>query len=1130
MVIPAAILAKGKKIDPVNLAKPKVVTLNPKPTKVKMPSNISARFKAKEVLLPAFDKLLVEIGKNGIPLPSTKLIKGKKVAIRQPKSIAATPAQMKDLAITDIRYLDIDNGLKSAFVTAILEDSRGYLWIGTDGGGICQYDGTNFIHFTTEAGLSNNIVNAILEDKNGTIWIATGGGINQYNGKNFTHFTTTEGLKHNWINSLLEDSKGNIWATSTNGLIRFDSKESEALDDYLTTYTTNEGLGQNSVNSLAEDRNGNIWFGTNNNGVHRFTPNKNDTGGKLIQLSVASGLSGNKVRSLLADSQGRIWIGTFNNGLNILDTEKEKQPRLLQFSSTNGLSHRSIISLLEDSHQNVWIGTGGGVNKSLFHAVDTASFTFYSKEQGLPHTNIYAMYEDRQGILWWGTYNGLCIYDPLQDKTGGGSHFNYYDKRDGLLSDKVISILADKRGDLWFGTMGGLHRYDGQDIAQYGRPDGLSSKSVRTMMEDNKGELWFGTERGGVNRFIPNETGKSGKIVQYGIKEGLSDIHITAMEEDSKGNYWFGTLRDGVTHFQPDKTSFGGTFTHFRTADGLSHDRIRFILEDKANNIWFGTKGGGVSCYTPNKNNNGGSFKNFTTKEGLSHDWVNTILEDSKGQLWFGTWGGGITRYDPVSHQLKYYTTKDGLSNNIIWTIVEDTENRIWVATENGLSLLVPVLAPNNSTAPSTFEDYQFYTYGKADGLKTIVFEGNSVALTSKNEIWWGGGFNGGLTNLDLNHFKLPAQAPNISLNNIEINQHFMDYRNLSSIDKTVLPFVSILSNAIGDIPDFYNFPTTLDLPYELNHLTFQFAGIDLQASHKLKYSYKMVGQDKDWSPPSIFDKADYRNLSYGNYTFQVKAIGIAQIWSESINYPFTIRAPWWHTWWARLLYLSLGIAVLYGFIKWRLSKLQRERNDKIAFAEALIFAQEEERKRIARDLHDGIGQSLLLIKKQLVTTHEVTQENQQLITDTLEEIRTISRDLHPFQLEKFGLTIAINEVIQKVEQSTDLFISKEIDNIDKLLDEKGEINLYRTIQEALNNIVKHSAATAAKITIQKTTKELIVNIQDNGKGFDHELAIITSKSLGLRTMYERISAIGGKFKLIKGTPKGTIISLTIPI
>ncbi len=223
---------------------------------------------------------------------------------------------------------------------------------------------------------------------------------------------------------------------------------------------------------------------------------------------------------------------------------------------------------------------------------------------------------------------------------------------------------------------------------------------------------------------------------------------------------------------------------------------------------------------------------------------------------------------------------------------------------------------------------------------------------------------------------------------------------------------------------------------------------------------------------------------------------------------------------------LASGILGFFGF---QFYKMKKDRNDKMAFAEALIYAQEEERKRIARDLHDGVGQSLLLIRKQMETTHETTLDNQRMITETLEEVRSISRDLHPFQLEKLGLTAAINEVIHKIEHSTELFITKEMDNIDGMLSDKAQIHVFRTIQEALNNVMKHSEATAAKVSIKSLPNEIIITVQDNGKGFDLEWAVVKSKSLGLRTMNERIASLGGKLKITPNQPKGTIIELNIP-
>ena len=223
---------------------------------------------------------------------------------------------------------------------------------------------------------------------------------------------------------------------------------------------------------------------------------------------------------------------------------------------------------------------------------------------------------------------------------------------------------------------------------------------------------------------------------------------------------------------------------------------------------------------------------------------------------------------------------------------------------------------------------------------------------------------------------------------------------------------------------------------------------------------------------------------------------------------------------------LLLGI-ILFGMLQF--NKIRKERNDKKAFAEALMHTQEAERKRIAQDLHDGIGQSLLLLKKQLVANQAVSLENQTMISETLDEVRAISRDLHPIQLEKFGLTAAIQEVIQKVESSTKLFVTTEINNIDHIFDSKTNIQVYRAVQEALNNIIKHAQATAARVTIETKADDIVINILDNGKGFDYELAVVKSKSLGLKTMFERLASIGGKMKITSNEPTGTRVVFKIP-
>jgi len=224
----------------------------------------------------------------------------------------------------------------------------------------------------------------------------------------------------------------------------------------------------------------------------------------------------------------------------------------------------------------------------------------------------------------------------------------------------------------------------------------------------------------------------------------------------------------------------------------------------------------------------------------------------------------------------------------------------------------------------------------------------------------------------------------------------------------------------------------------------------------------------------------------------------------------------------------SAGLLLL-GFFGFQFNRIKKDRNDKMAFAEALIFTQEEERKRIGRDLHDGIGQSLLLIKKQVLATKETTEENRKLIRETLEEVRSISRDLHPFQLKQFGLTAALKDMLSRVEKSSGLFISKELPDLDGLLTEKSEIHVYRTIQEALNNAVKHAQATAVRIACDINEREIVMTVKDNGIGFESNRKNAPAKSLGLRTMSERMASIGGKLIVASVLSKGTTITLNIP-
>ena len=360
-------------------------------------------------------------------------------------------------------------------------------------------------------------------------------------------------------------------------------------------------------------------------------------------------------------------------------------------------------------------------------------------------------------------------------------------------------------------------------------------------------------------------------------------------------------------------------------AQGMASSYVRSILEDKKGNLWFGTDGGGVSMY------DGESFMHFTEKEGLSNNTVWSILEDKNGNLWFGTYGGGVSMYDGESFM--HFTEKEGLSNNIVWSILEDKNGNLWLSTDKGISLLEHNKLnenKNNVNRPT------FVVFEKNDGLKGMDFYANSVCLDSKNRIWWGSGKS--LTMLDMNKYQKTQKPPTVYLRQLDVNEKFIDYRNISDSLGNEIEF--------NGVQRFENYPLNLELPYDENHLTFHFAAIDWNAPHKIQYSYIMSGLNANWSIPSHEAKADYRNLPYGTYTFKVRAIGESGEWSEPFENEFTIHPPWWHTWWARALYALFALALILGLIKWRTTKLkqrQKELETEVKNATKEIRQQKEE-------------------------------------------------------------------------------------------------------------------------------------------------------------------------------------------
>ena len=858
-------------------------TNSPEIVKAQIPLIDSANQNVHRIEAP-YIKLVSELlprfipGKYAIEPPVKTKATGKTSLYHYAQPVQAQPPSFKDAASYNMQYLDVDQGLSSSYVMSIVEDSRGNLWFADWAAGVSMYDGKSFMHFGEDDGFLSNYIWTIHEDKKGNMWFGSDGfGACRYDGNMITHYSTDDGLANDLILDIDEDHNGNLWFATGEGLSKFDG-------EYFYNYTTAQGLSSDYITGLMVDHLGNLWIATDGGGMIHYDCNGENG---FTHYTEKDGMPSNSINVLFEDSNENIWIGTNGNGVCLFDGYS-----FFTYTTEQGLSSDIIYSINEDDYNNIWFGTDGG-GACLFNR---SAFIHFTEKEGLSNNIVRSIAPDSDGNMWFGTYGaGVNKYNEKS--------FENYTENQGLNSSIVRDIVEDRKGNVWFAQNIGVSKYNGKTFEHYTVNEGLNNNTVRAMLEDHDGNLWFATNGGGANKF----DGKT--FTYYTQREGMSSDIILCMYEDSKHNIWFGTNGAGITKFD------GENFYHITEEQGLGNNTIRAIIEDREGNMWFGTNGGGTDKF------DGKTIIHYTKNEGMSDDYILSLLEDSKGNIWVGAEGGGLNKMEKDT--ILHFGMSEGLSNPIVWSIIEDFNNNLWVSTENGLNLIVF----------SEDDKFQITQFGKLDGLKGVDFYPNSVCLDNENRLWWGSGK--ALTMLDLNKYEQITKAPVMHISNISIEQTFVDYRSLKdSIEKgysvylTEKSTVPLNNISYDSVLAFSNCPTNIELPYNLNHLTFHFNAIDWSAPHKLRYQYILEGLDKEWSPILDENRAVYSNIPYGEYTFKVKAIGEAQIWSDILEYPVIIYPPWWFTWWAYILYFVTFVLSIVAIIRWRTYKLVEHKKE----------------------------------------------------------------------------------------------------------------------------------------------------------------------------------------------------------
>jgi ligand-binding sensor domain-containing protein/serine phosphatase RsbU (regulator of sigma subunit) len=769
------------------------------------------------------------------------------------------------------KNIGTQDGLPSATIYEIIQDKRGYIWLGTDNG-LAIFDGSKFETFTKKKGIAGNIIRTIFEDKSGLIWIGTNEGISIYDGYRFTNLTKKDGIFGKTVLCIFQDSNNRIWA------------------------------------------------GTDDGGINIISTNQKDK--YVIRHVVSNHEDGNKpVFDLFENTNHEVWAFTLGAGICII-TEEDHKFNSNPFKSDYLPSENLLCYVRKNNHLIIGTADAGAFEFDIFNKKLGKR---YSTQNILSSNYIFDIEVSKSGSIWFGSADqGITRLWP-------NNATSIYKTKQGLTGNIVTSLFEDEEQNLWIGTSAnGLSILSRDCFDHFNKDDGLNENVIQAIRQDANGIFWMASSGGGLQKFIQDK--QELKIQSYTTKNGFPEDLTTciALGNKNNNNVWIGTNSNGLIKFD------GKRSTKFTENDGLISNKIFSVFVDSKGLVWCGTAAG-IVFY------DGLKFQNVSTKSlEMKDDGVKTIIEDKKGNIWFGTSGGLVRYHDSI---MRTFDELEGLKDMNVNAIAVDGLDNVWIATNGGT-----LYKYNASKADSN--SISFITNFNNLGVNAL----KSIALISNNQLFLGSD-KGMLKVLlgkddkpiaqklfDKNNGFIGEQCGEGAIcidkyNNIWIGTYngLTKYSSALDLEKKVKPKVHITSIQLffkeinwqektRNVSQWFQLPMQLELPYNENHLTFNFKGISFENPSKISYSYILLGQDKVWSPFSKTNYINFSALAPGSYIFKVIAADVNGIQSNPVIFSFKIQPPWYQT---KLFYFSIAILLIsfiYFYIKLREHKLKQEK------------------------------------------------------------------------------------------------------------------------------------------------------------------------------------------------------------
>jgi signal transduction histidine kinase/ligand-binding sensor domain-containing protein len=955
--------------------------------------------------------------------------------------------------------------------------------------------------WTTADGLPQSSVVAVAQTPDGFIWATTLGGLARFDGRTFRTFDTTTNpeLPHSRFGGMVVDDEGQLWLTLQTGeLVRYVGGKFDIMDDA-------DGLPAGKVlriyqwqrRLVVETANGTVVWQDG-----RFVADPAVQVPAEAATLAFAGISAGLAARWYRDGEGRAYrfegarltrtvhlpgravyedrsgrVWTLQLGVGGELASLDLDGTRRTYGLDAGQVGLAMLSQVEDPDGTLWFFSPNGLAR--FRAGRFRSFT---TADGLPDNYVRFVFRDREGTHWVGTNTGLTrlVEQPIVSFTVA----------DGLAADNTYPLLQDRQGAIWIGGWPGLTRYHNGVFERVSERYNLISQNrlplnVLSLMEARDGAIWVGAVAG-----LRRIHGDRVETI-----DGPWNFTVHVLYEGSAGEIWIGT-DNGLLRYRD------GGFTRISRADQTTGGETSSMYIDRSGTHWVGNIGGLARLVD-------GVLHQVVADEGFTGKRVRAIHQDASGTLWFGTYDTGLFMYR--DGRFTRFTVREGLPTNGAFRIIEDEQARFWISSNVGIyrvdrASLEAVASGRQRTVTAVL-------YGREDGMASA--EANGLGQPSgirarDGRLWFP--TQRGVAIIDPASMTLNTTPPPVTFLDISIGGFARAERDRIEIRSGSTEFQA------------------------------RYAALTFVRPEQARFKYRMEGIDPDWVEAGTDRTARYAALPYGTFTFRVIAANRDGVWNEEgASVTIAVVPPFYRTTWFLSLMVVLAATTAYGGHRRRLAGIQRKQAVQQAFARQLLDSQELDRKRIASELHDGVSQTLVVIRNWArmgapsapddSPTGKRLGDIAEAASQALGEVRHVVHDLLPLHLERMGFVEAVRDAAARVSDASGITITCRFDAVDRELSTETALRLFRVAQEGLNNVVKHSGATRASIEVTLEPAHVRLTIQDNGKGFDPGDVSPTSAGdgFGLVGMAERARMMGGDLTITSAPGRGTTIMISVP-